>query len=79
MKNNKQQPIRKVPQQHVKETDTQTASLIEAENDPSVKEALIKEKSPSTPEDLSHLHDTIAIGTSGGDQRASEHELKGDE
>lgn len=54
----------------------QKESLSEAKNDPAVKEALKKENSPTTPEDLSHLHNTSAIGTSGGDQRASEEEQK---
>jgi hypothetical protein len=52
----------------------QKDSISKAKNDPSVKKALIKENSPTTPEDLSHLHNTIEIGTSGGDQRASEDE-----
>lgn len=57
----------------------QSKSLSEAKNDPSVKAALKKENSPSTPEDLSNLHNNKAIGTSGGDQRASDDEQKTDE
>ncbi|MBC7887726.1 MAG: hypothetical protein H7Z13_07535 [Ferruginibacter sp.] len=47
-----------------------------AKNDPTVKSALKIEKQPVTADDLSPLHNTIAIGTSGGDQRASENEQK---
>lgn len=78
--NNSKQPRKITPQKEKKESGKQQkASLSEAKNDPSVKDALIKENSPTTPEDLSHLHDTVAIGTTGGDQRASEQELKADE
>jgi hypothetical protein len=35
-----------------------------------VDQALVKEKQPTSPEDLSAVHNTHEIGTSGGDQRA---------
>ncbi len=50
-------------------------TLKQAKNDPAVKEALKKEKQPVTTDDLSPLHNTREIGTTGGDQRASETEL----
>ena len=34
--------------------------------------ALVKERQPSTAEDLSSIHDTHEVGTSGGDQRAND-------
>ncbi|MEO5893322.1 MAG: hypothetical protein ABIQ31_23930 [Ferruginibacter sp.] len=54
--------------QELKET------LDEGKNNAAVKDALKKEKQPQTPEDLSPLHNNREIGTSGGDQRASESE-----
>lgn len=45
-------------------------ALTDGKNDNSVSEALKKEKQPSRSGDLSPLHDTQAIGTAGGDQRA---------
>jgi len=68
-----------VPNEEKEGVKQQNEALSEAKHDPAVKEALKKENSPSTPEDLSHLHSTIAIGTSGGDQRASENEQKAEE
>jgi len=44
----------------------------EAKNDPAVKQAMKKEKQPGGADDLSPLHNTREIGTSGGDQRARE-------
>ena len=76
---NKKLPLSSPVSNEALEIDNQQRkSISEAKNDPSVEEALKKENSPSTPEDLSHLHNTIAIGTSGGDQRASEDEQKAD-
>lgn len=49
-------------------------NLEQGKNDPSVKDALKKEKQPSNLDDLSPIHNTREIGTSGGDQRASETE-----
>lgn len=51
-------------------------ALKQAKNDPSVIDALKKEKQPETTDDLSPLHNTREIGTAGGDQRASETEIK---
>lgn len=53
-------------------------TLREAMNDPAAQEAIKKEKQPVTPGDLSAIHNTIEIGTSGGDQRASENEINQD-
>jgi len=79
MMQNKKLPLSSPVSNEALEIDNQQRkSISEAKNDPSVEEALKKENSPSTPEDLSHLHNTIAIGTSGGDQRASEDEQKAD-
>ncbi|MCW3091566.1 MAG: hypothetical protein JWP81_2635 [Ferruginibacter sp.] len=50
------------------------APVDKGKNDSAVKEALKKEKQPSTEEDLSPLHNNKSIGTTGGDQRASENE-----
>ncbi len=76
---NKKLPLTSPPSNEELEIDKQQRkSISEAKHDTSVEEALKKENSPSTPEDLSHLHNTIAIGTSGGDQRASENEQKAD-
>ena len=79
MQDNKLPVKTPVPNEENEGIKQKNESLFEAKNDPAVKEALKKEKSPTTPEDLSHLHNTIAIGTSGGDQRASEDEQKTDE
>jgi len=46
-------------------------TLKESRSDPSVKDALLKEKQPATPDDLSPVHNTKEIGTTGGDQRSS--------
>ena len=54
-------------------------TLKEAENDPSAQEAMKKEKQPINPGDLSAIHDTYAVGTSGGDQRASVTEIKNED
>ena len=50
--------------------------LNDASKDSAVKEALKKEKQPVSTDDLSAVHNTTEIGTSGGDQRASEDEQK---
>ncbi len=77
MLQNKKLPVNpSVSDEELEINKQQSKSISEAINDPSVKAALQKENSPSTPEDLSHLHNTVAIGTSGGDQRASEDEQK---
>ncbi|MEJ7589824.1 MAG: hypothetical protein WKI04_19910 [Ferruginibacter sp.] len=47
-------------------------TLKEGKKDPSVQEALKKERQPGRSEDLSPLHNTREIGTSGGDQRVKE-------
>ncbi len=49
--------------------DAPGRSADSAKNTP-VDQALKKEKQPTSPEDLSELHNTHEIGTSGGDQRA---------
>ena len=45
-------------------------TLREAKNDSSVTSAAKKEKQPMNPGDLSPIHNTHEVGTSGGDQRA---------
>lgn len=50
-------------------------SLLYEENG-AVKQALTKEQQPSTESDLSTLHDNQQTGTTGGDQRATEEEIK---
>lgn len=52
------------------------ATLQAAKNDSSVKAALKKERQPVSAEDLSALQNTSETGTTGGDQRATEEELK---
>ena len=52
------------------------ATLQVAKNDSSVKAALKKERQPVSAEDLSPLQNTSETGTTGGDQRATEEELK---
>ncbi len=52
------------------------ATLQAAKNDSSVKAALKKERQPISAEDLSPLQNTSETGTTGGDQRATEEELK---
>lgn len=44
------------------------------ENDNPVKQASKKERQPGAAEDLSSIHDTHAVGTSGGDQREPDRE-----
>lgn len=52
------------------------ATLQAAKNDSSVKAALKKERQPVSADDLSPLQNTSETGTTGGDQRATEEELK---
>lgn len=52
----------------------QAKALEKTGNDSSAKAAEKKEKQPSRPEDLSPIHNTHEIGTSGGDQRAKDSE-----
>lgn len=53
-----------------------TETLQEANEDSAAKDAQKKEKQPRVPDDLSPLLNTKEVGTSGGDQRASETESK---
>lgn len=57
----------------------QTERAKQGTDNPVVKEALKKENQPARAGDLSHLHDTHEIGTSGGDQRAKDTESPADE
>ncbi|MEO6733138.1 MAG: hypothetical protein ABIN01_18075 [Ferruginibacter sp.] len=64
-----------------KETDLRAKqktkeALIEAKDDPSVKEALKKEQQPAKSTDLSPIHNTEESGTTGGDQRVPKNEKK---
>ena len=52
------------------------ATLQAAKSDSSVKAALKKEMQPVSIDDFSPLQNTSATGTTGGDQRATEEELK---
>jgi|GEM_PF-3306517 len=52
------------------------ATLQAAKNDSSVKSALKKETQPVRTDDLSPLQNTSETGTTGGDQRATDDELK---
>jgi hypothetical protein len=47
-------------------------TLKKAKYDPSVQQALKKEEQPAKPGDLSPIHNTKEMGTSGGDQREKE-------
>lgn len=79
MQDDQQPPKSPVPTEETESEKQQEESLSEAKDSTAVKDALKKENSPTTPEDLSHLHNTNSIGTSGGDQRASEEEQKKEE
>ena len=63
-KNTESSPEEQENTKEVKET------LREAKNDSSVASAIKKEKQPVNPGDLSPIHNTHEVGTSGGDQRA---------
>ena len=63
-KNTKSSPENQESTSEIKET------LKAAKNDSSVTAATKKEKQPVTPDDLSAIHNTHEVGTSGGDQRA---------
>ena len=44
------------------------------EDENPVEQAATKEKQPTRKDDLSPIHDTKAVGTTGGDQRQNEEE-----
>ena len=48
------------------------ANMDKVSRDPSVQEALKREKQPVSEEDLSPLQNNKSVGTTGGDQRESE-------
>lgn len=55
-----------------KQSNSIPAGMAKVKNDPSVKEAAKKEQQPMSAEDLSPLHNTNNIGTTGADQRQAE-------
>ncbi|MEO6230657.1 MAG: hypothetical protein ABJB11_01380 [Ferruginibacter sp.] len=62
-------------EKEIKQTAYEAGKLMkETEKSNPVKDALKKETNPTSADDLSAIHNTHEVGTSGGDQRAPDNE-----